>query len=133
MASNGRMALLAMVVWHGCFRLQYKRKLSSDNRSLPVDTAMSEFPESTFLCKLPGYKLPPLYNGTRTLTYTYVCVHMYMYTILVTCSYSCCARCITGCACVLRVPQELEIVIGEQHISFTTTKIGSLLDCKNSK
>ena len=29
--------------------------------------------------------------------------------------------------------QELEIVIGDAHISFTTTKIGSLLDCKNSK
>ncbi|XP_003384458.1 PREDICTED: protein mago nashi homolog [Amphimedon queenslandica] len=29
--------------------------------------------------------------------------------------------------------QELEIVCGDQHISFTTTKIGSLLDCKNSR
>eukprot|EP00731_Ephydatia_muelleri_P017077 Em0010g175a len=29
--------------------------------------------------------------------------------------------------------QELEIVMGDSHISFTTTKIGSLLDCKNSK
>ena len=29
--------------------------------------------------------------------------------------------------------QELEVVIGDAHISFTTTKIGSLLDCKNSK
>ena len=29
--------------------------------------------------------------------------------------------------------QELEIVMGDEHISFTTSKIGSLLDCKNSK
>lgn len=29
--------------------------------------------------------------------------------------------------------QELEIVMGDEHISFTTTKIGSLLDCKNSR
>lgn len=29
--------------------------------------------------------------------------------------------------------QELEIVMGDHHISFTTSKIGSLMDCKNSK
>lgn len=29
--------------------------------------------------------------------------------------------------------QELEIVFGDQHISFTTTKLGSLLDCKSSR
>lgn len=29
--------------------------------------------------------------------------------------------------------QELEIVMGDEHISFTTSKIGSLMDCKNSK
>ena len=29
--------------------------------------------------------------------------------------------------------QELEIVAGDQHISFTTTKIGSLIDIKSSR
>ena len=29
--------------------------------------------------------------------------------------------------------QELEIVIGDEHISFTTSKIGSLVDVNNSK
>ena len=29
--------------------------------------------------------------------------------------------------------QELEIVMGEQHISFATSKIGSLIDVRNSK
>ena len=29
--------------------------------------------------------------------------------------------------------QELEIVSGDQHISFTTTKIGSLIDIKSSR
>ena len=29
--------------------------------------------------------------------------------------------------------QELEIVMGDAHVSFITTKIGSLLDCKKSK
>src|SRR5699024_7444623 len=29
--------------------------------------------------------------------------------------------------------QELEIVMGDKHVSFTTTKIGSLVDIKNSK
>jgi len=29
--------------------------------------------------------------------------------------------------------QELEIVIGDQHISFTTSKIGSLVDVNQSK
>ena len=29
--------------------------------------------------------------------------------------------------------QELEIVLGEEHISFTTAKIGSLLDVQESK
>uniref|UniRef100_A0A6U4NJE1 Mago n=1 Tax=Hemiselmis andersenii TaxID=464988 RepID=A0A6U4NJE1_HEMAN len=29
--------------------------------------------------------------------------------------------------------QELEIVMGDEHISFTTTKIGSLLDVEDSK
>ena len=29
--------------------------------------------------------------------------------------------------------QELELVLGEEHISFTTSKIGSLLDVQSSK
>ena len=29
--------------------------------------------------------------------------------------------------------QELEIVLGDEHISFTTAKIGSLLDVQESK
>lgn len=29
--------------------------------------------------------------------------------------------------------QELEIVIGDEHISFTTSKIGSLVDVNQSK
>ena len=29
--------------------------------------------------------------------------------------------------------QELEVVLGDEHISFTTTKIGSLLDVEDSK
>lgn len=29
--------------------------------------------------------------------------------------------------------QELEIVIGDEHISFTTSKIGSLIDVNQSK
>jgi protein mago nashi len=29
--------------------------------------------------------------------------------------------------------QELEIVLGEEHISFTTAKIGSLIDINNSR
>lgn len=29
--------------------------------------------------------------------------------------------------------QELEVVVGNEHISFTTAKIGSLLDVQNSK
>ena len=29
--------------------------------------------------------------------------------------------------------QELEIVMGDEHISFTTSKIGSLVDVNNSK
>jgi protein mago nashi len=29
--------------------------------------------------------------------------------------------------------QELEIVVGDQHISFTTTKLGSLIDIKSSR
>lgn len=34
---------------------------------------------------------------------------------------------------IWRVPQELEIVIGDEHISFTTSKTGSLLDVNQSK
>lgn len=33
----------------------------------------------------------------------------------------------------LITPQELEIVIGDEHISFTTSKIGSLIDVNQSK
>jgi protein mago nashi len=29
--------------------------------------------------------------------------------------------------------QELEVVLGDEHISFSTTKIGSLLDVQDSK
>ena len=29
--------------------------------------------------------------------------------------------------------QELEIVLGDEHISFTTSKIGSLIDINNSR
>jgi protein mago nashi len=29
--------------------------------------------------------------------------------------------------------QELEVVLGDEHISFTTTKIGSLVDVEKSK
>jgi len=34
---------------------------------------------------------------------------------------------------LLACGQELEIVIGDQHISFTTSKIGSLVDVNQSK
>ena len=51
-----------------------------------------------------------------------------------------CVCCVCVCVCLfvcvrvcVHCVQELEIVIGDIHISFTTTKIGSLLDCKNSK
>ena len=32
-----------------------------------------------------------------------------------------------------RLVQELEVVVGDEHISFTTTKIGSLVDVEKSK
>ena len=38
-----------------------------------------------------------------------------------------------GRGSLISYTQELEIVLGDQHISFTTSKIGSLLDIKQSK
>ena len=40
----------------------------------------------------------------------------------------------SGVLCIYRIgSQELEIVMGDEHTSFTTAKIGSLLDVQSSK
>ena len=48
-------ALLAMPYGHMALWFQVY-STSSDSWSIPVDTAISGFPGSASLCKLPGYK-----------------------------------------------------------------------------